>query len=187
MNEIFGLHRIGFSSSVVGEVLGSDTDELWWLTVVQCGAFNSPDRDEVEAHLERFWFKVPQFENTNVVTLRPGAISAGSHLMNWDEYAYLLGFNASNEVEATLMAPELADLSVPHEIWSHLGSSIELFVDDFAGGDAAVFTSRRDWFDKLRAAYPESQEITRDEWQQLFDDAEKETQEYLQNLHKKPG
>ena len=102
--------------------------------------------------------------------------------MSWDEWAYLLGFRASNEAEATLLAPELANLSMPHEIWSHLGSSIELFVHDFAGGDAAVFTSRRDWFDRLRTAYPQSQEITPREWQQLFDDAEKETQQYLQKL-----
>jgi hypothetical protein len=183
MIEIFGLHWNGFSSSVVGKVLGSDTHELWWLTCVQCGSFSMVNGDEVDAHLEKFWFKVPQLEYTDAMTLRPSAISAGAHLMNWDEWAYLLGFSATNEAEATLLAPEFFHLDLPHGIWPYLGNPIELFVHDFAGGDAAVFTSRRDWFDRLRTAYPQSQEITPGAWQQRFNDAERETQEYLEKHH----
>src|SRR5688500_4030795 len=106
MNEVFGLHG-SFSSSLVGNVLGRDTDELWWMTDVQCGTFCIIDRREVEAHVEKFWFNVPAFEKHSVGTLRPGALSAGAHLMGWDESAYLLGFSAENEAEAILLAPEL--------------------------------------------------------------------------------
>lgn len=187
MNEILGLHWNGLRSSLIGEVLGGDTDELWWLTCVQCGAFCHPDGDAVEAHLERFWFQVPALENTDVMTLRPGAVSAGAHLMSWDEWAYLVGFRASDEGEAAALASEFADLSMPRAVWPHLGSSIELLVHDFAGGDAAVFTSRRDWFERLRGALPQAQEITPREWEQVFDDAEKETQRYLGKLGEKLG
>jgi hypothetical protein len=62
----------------------------------------------------------------------------------------------------------------------------EFSVDDFADSDAVVFTSRCDWFESLSTAYPKALELTPQEWQQLFDDAEKETQAYLQKLSKGP-
>src|SRR6266567_4411492 len=76
----------------------SELDSLYWAVACQMGPVR-PDwileSEEHERILEDFHFPVPAFKSSAISLWRPGALSRFDGHLQFDEWSYFVGFQAS--------------------------------------------------------------------------------------------
>jgi hypothetical protein len=138
--------------------LAADLDRCFWVVDLYSGPFRCDwlfaSADNETRAEQQFW-DVPVFAETLTHGFRPGTIPRLADCLILDEWSYYFAIDAPEDValqRAPLLAEHVGDLG--EAILRGLDAAADLFICHVDGW-WEFYTGRSEWFDRLRAAWPD--------------------------------